>query len=129
MLAAEKPCDARAALAAHPERQQQQGLALAIISDDDEGPDAIAFADALLPWLEKVEALIRRIKPVGLLEGAPRRLGGGDIIDDLDARDTAGLRPGLRSRSALHHGRHGHRKTRLFVWIFRSSGDLCKEMS
>ena len=108
MLAAEKSRDARAALALYAERQQQQRLAVLVVGDDDERPDAFAFADLALPCREKIETLIRRGKLVGLFEAAPDGFRLTHVADKFDAGNAACLRPRLRSRSGFDHGRHGH---------------------
>src|SRR3954463_4574345 len=113
MLAAEKSRDAHAALALDAERQQQQRLAVLVVSDHDERPEPLALADLALPCLKKIETLIRREKLGGLFEAAPNGFRLTHAAENVDAADAACLRPRLRLPRAFHHGRHGHRTTRL----------------
>ena len=122
MLAAEKSRNAHAALALYPERQQQQRLAVLVVGDDDERPDAFAFADLALPGAEEIEALIRRGKLVGLFEAAPDGFRLAHVADKFDAGDAACLRPRLRSRSGFDHGRHGHPHNPTFESLFTFFG-------
>ena len=122
MLAAEKSRNARASLALYAERQQQQRLAVLVVGDDDEGPDAFACPDLTLPCIEQIEALIRRGKLAGLFEAAPDGFRLTHVSDNIDAGNAACFRPRLRSRSGFDHGRHGHPHNPYFESLFTFFG-------
>jgi len=76
-----------------PSGHSNSGRCSRSLGDDNEGPDIFTFADPALPGGEKIEALIRRGKLVGLFEAAPDGFRLAHIPDKIDAGNAACLRP------------------------------------
>ncbi|MEH2597281.1 hypothetical protein V1278_004194 [Bradyrhizobium sp. AZCC 1577] len=114
MLAAHETGAARAISVPECERKQRQRTAFRVVGNHDEGNEAFARADLPLPGAEEVEPLIRREEGLPTFQVAPDGFGRGEVLDDVDAGDTARLRPPICiRRPAFNRGSHGHRRARV----------------
>jgi hypothetical protein len=64
---------------------------MAIMADHEEGAHTYMRAQMTKPGIKKIVTLVRRCHRAGMFERAPVRLGGGEIVENFQACDSAPL--------------------------------------
>ncbi len=88
-----------------PNGQRNSGSRRALKPTTMKGVTPAIYANVALPKLEEIIALIRSGKAVGTLQRSPMRLGGCQVVENLDPRNMALAR---RQAAAGGEGTHGH---------------------